>query len=395
MADTRSGSLSTTCVGWDRGTFSFSFTPNDWSDVPDSVTIKETKAGYVKYPTNVYQEVFIPVDTQVPLTAVKDENGILQVTAEAVTIDNKVKPLSVTVIKQWRTQEGVDLPESLDVTFYATMLGWTYQVIDAQKVSLTQTNGWQQTIDGIYPKKVGTYYGRDMIYYRTVWNNWVVKEDLPKGWVQAGDVQLTTEVEDDRIHYTLVLVNARDDSEYDTTVGGRKEWQRPDSSTEAPLPESVTFTATAQETGVSYDTKVLAADQLLKDEWPYQITVPATYAVDDTYKPLTYTFSEALGDVDFAYDGAWTQIGSAASSDGGMDFVNRWQEKVTLKLVKEWDDTDASQRPESVTLRVTGGGTDETVTLSALLGWEAELTDLPRWSYDDDGNATEIVYTVT
>ena len=110
---------------------------------------------------------------------------------------------------------------------------------------------------------------------------------------------------------------------------------------------------------------------------------------------MTYIFSETLGNVDFVYDGAWTQISAVPSSAGGVDYVNRWQEKVTLRLVKKWEDTDESERPESVTVHVTGGGINKTVTLSALLGWEAELTDLPRWAYDDFGNATEIVYTIT
>ena len=135
VKDARSGSFDAICTGSSKDTFSFSFTPNDWSDLPQSVTVKETAAYAVDENTGEKYEVFLPVDTEVPLTAVRDENGILQVTAETLTIDNEPKPISVTVIKQWREQEGEDLPDSLGVTFYAAYK--SSQVMAAQKVLLS------------------------------------------------------------------------------------------------------------------------------------------------------------------------------------------------------------------------------------------------------------------
>ena len=152
--DARSGSFSAKCTGLARDTFSFSFTPNDWSNLPSCVTVKETKAGITTDVGDITDwELFLRNEEgyQVPLTAAKDENGILQVTAQTLTIDNQAKPISVTVIKQWRTQENVPLPDSVDVIFYADNGLW--QTVDAQKISMSADNDWKETVDGLTYKQ--------------------------------------------------------------------------------------------------------------------------------------------------------------------------------------------------------------------------------------------------
>ena len=82
-----------------------------------------------------------------------------------------------------------------------------------------------------------------------------------------------------------------------------------------------------------------------------------------------------------------TQVKAEANSTGGVDLTDRWQEYMTVSLVKIWEDTGKeSLRPDSITLQVNGLVSDETlsqttVTLTAAEGWKKDVLSLPRWYY--------------
>ena len=342
-----------------QGIFSLRFLPEDWTDLPSEVTVRETDAPE-------YYSMDRDVHT-VQLSAEEDINGILQVTASPLTIDNQLKTVTVTVLKQWRsiTERGEwPVPDQLQVTLALNDGEQTWDL------TLTEDGSWEQTVD------VG-----DVVRQKTC--AWSVTEEKLSNWEQL-EVNTYTEEDETSIHYTLQLTNVYSE-DYATTISGRKIWQKPES---APLPEQVTVTlsrsgywsGTAEanaDNGWTYTFRnILARDPNTHKAYTYEVTEPETIELDG---------------------GRYVQVSALPNKDGGMDLVNRWQEDVTLTLTKVWeDDADAAGlRPESVTLHLTGGEVDRSVTLTAADGWTTEVSGLPRWQYDAEGVAHEIEYAVT
>ena len=172
-----------------------------------------------------------------------------------------------------------------------------------------------------------------------------------------------------------------------TTISGTKTWQKPD-TVEAP---EVTVTLQLLLKGVSVDTMTAVANEA--NGWTYTFEkVPVKDPKTGT--AYTYQFTES---VPKQADGSFAQVSSEKNITGGMDFTNRWYALKDVTIRKLWDDGNdsAGVRPASVTVRVTGGSVDKTVTLTAAENWETTVTDLPVWQYSATGKASKIVYTVT
>ena len=179
------------------------------------------------------------------------------------------------------------------------------------------------------------------------------------------------------------------------TVSGRKLWQKPES---APLPEKLTVTLKVQLEGETIENGVLTTDATADSDWTYTFeNVPIH---DSEGRAYTYDITEALPIT--VAGGSYVPVESVKNETNGVDFTNRWLETVTIDLVKVWNDEDdaAGLRPDSVTLTVTASvdGTEigsNTAELSEDTDWKAQLTGMPRWQYNDDGEPVEITYTVT
>ncbi|MGI6212488.1 MAG: Cna B-type domain-containing protein [Anaerovoracaceae bacterium] len=103
---------------------------------------------------------------------------------------------------------------------------------------------------------------------------------------------------------------------------------------------------------------------------------------DSSGNPITYTLTADTVD-------GYTE--GDVSGDASSGFTVKYIETVKVHVEKQW-----SQGFEpSVTIRLkeyeSGNLTDKTVTLSADVNWEGDITDVPK--YDSQGN--EIIYTLT
>ena len=343
------------------GTFSFRFTPADWNALPE-VTVTEAAAP---------EECVTDGEPHAVTLAVKeDENGILQVTAEPITIDNKLKGLTIKVQKQWRGGEPVELKAVLE--------GRLGDVQDIRELVLNEDNDWEETVEEVpcYILQDGTV---------KAWE-WTAAETVPEGWTQL-ETETETVNGDEVIEKTFTLINAMGDT---TTVSGQKTWEKPD---EVRLPEKVTVTLK-----IKLDDEVIEGGErtveiTANDDWAYKFeNVPVKDAEGRAYE---YEITEEPSGL--PEGGAYGQVNAEDNETGGVDFTNRWQESISLTVAKEWDDEDDKEglRPDSLTVHVSGGELDRDVTLTADGNWTAVLTELPRWEYDEDGKAEEIEYTVT
>ena len=286
-------------------------------------------------------------------------------------VTNTPLAAEVTVQKQWVGNDG----EEVTVRLKGTCGSYTI----TRQLTLNADNGWEATVQGLprYDKVKGV-----LTEYE-----WTAEEDALADWTLT-DTQTTRSMAADGTPlYSVVLTNTAS-----ATVSGQKYWQIPDESV---LPDSVTVTLTQLKAGVKVgeQTQTITA----ADGWRYRFAGLPVRDTDGT--AFTYTVSEP--ETITTDRGTFTQVSAETNSTGGMDFTNRWQENVSLQLVKKWDDDSNSHevRPESVTFRVTGTADgiilrEEDVTLTGD-GWTAEVTGLPRWYYDDYGNALEIQYTAT
>ena len=193
---------------------------------------------------------------------------------------------------------------------------------------------------------------------------------------------------------TYILTNVKAE---EVSLSGTKTWQKPESVEGIDLPEVTIQLEVKDSTGEVVEDLTQTETVSAANGWDYRFDgVPLKDAAGEynTFS-ITEVLPEDLEGVSV------TQVSATDNQNGGVDFVNRWNELVTLNLEKAWDDTGReSLRPDSVTFQVTGkaGGTtvsQATVTLTAAEDWKARATGLPRWYYTDDGTATEIEYTVT
>ena len=117
---------------------------------------------------------------------------------------------------------------------------------------------------------------------------------------------------------------------------------------------------------------------------------------EDGTTDYTYTVVETAVT---GYETDYSDV-TGSNEDGWSVTVTNTHEYVTVDVTvsKVWDDSDDADglRPDSVTVELYADGEaiGLTVELSEENGWSASFEDLPAYSYDEDGNATEIAYTV-
>ena len=193
---------------------------------------------------------------------------------------------------------------------------------------------------------------------------------------------------------TYTLTNVKAD---EVSLAGTKTWQRPEGVEIDSMPEVTIRLEVKDSDGETVEDLTQTKTVSAANGWDYQFDGVPLKDVAGEYN--TFSITEVLPE---DLDGvSVTQISATDNQKGGVDFVNRYNELLTLDLEKQWDDAGhESLRPNSVTFQVIGKAGDTTVsqtavTLTAADGWKAQATDLPRWYYTDDGTATEIVYTVT
>ena len=299
------------------------------------------------------------------------ESGYTDKAATYTLTNTTLSTMDVTVQKQWLGGDG----QALKVRLKGSCGTETRE----ESLWLTQTMNWTWTWQDLprYSIVDGTV---------TEWT-WTLEEDTPEGWEQK-NLQMKDEVTaGGLLHRTYVLTNTKTGTDT-VTISGTKTWLRPVNVPDAWLPD-VTITLQVKKNGTPVDS--LKQTQTLKSGTYSFENVPVIDADGTAY---TYEITEEMPE-SYGNNMVATQVSAKANSTGGVDFVNSWNQNVTL--TKAWDDFNNKNnlRPSSVTVHVIGKNqlddviVEKDVELTAANGWIAYL---PRYSYDEEGKAVAISY---
>ena len=275
----------------------------------DYQVVEEDLAGYQT-----------PVITRDPATGYRSSGDVY------FDVTNTPLAAEVTVQKQWVGNDGKELTVLLKGTCGSNTI--------TRQLTLNAANGWKATVTDL-PRY-------DMVNGVLTEYKWTVEEDALAGWTLT-DTQTTRKVAaDGSAQYTIVLTNTAT-----VTMSGQKSWQIPDESV---LPDALTITLTQLKGGVKVgeQTRTITA----ADGWKYEFSGLPVRDADGT----AFTYNVTEPETITTAKGTFTQVSAERNATGGMDFTDRWQENVTLQLVKKWDDDSNSHevRPESVTFHITG-----------------------------------------
>ena len=312
-----------------------------------------------------------------PATGYTDEG------TASVTLTNMLHTtMKVTLRKLWlgKTDTISGLPTSVTVH----LNGQCGTESREETVTLLLNDDWTKTVElPLYDGVNGKW-------------TWTVTEDVPSGWVLSEQVMNEETAEDGSIVRTYILKNSPDDKDK-VTLSGNKLWQVPEGVEKDSMP-AVTITLHVMKNGIEVED--LRQTYVVNDDntWWYIFAVPTKDTEDGTL--YTYEFTEEVQETDSS---SCTQVKAVYDRDGGMDFTNRWNEKLPLTLTKVWNDDSDSKghRPEAVTIRITGKVGDDVVVEKdvELTGtgntWMAQVDGLLKWYYDENDTAHEITYTAT
>ncbi len=239
---------------------------------------------------------------------------------------------SISVKKTWDVAGYVEfIPEDLTLTLYRKTENSGWENVDHATPTLTK----QDTIWNYkYEKLPGTAENGSTYYYK-------VEEQVPAGFektkdtnpqngIESGDIELTNKLK-------TVLLNAQ------------KKWECPKGTT---LPNSITISLEYSKDGTEWK-PLTGSEQVLNagNSWKYAYdAVPAGYyyrIVENTVLRGWQTTAETSTDKVTA-DGTALTITNKLSTGG-------------LKIVKNWDGDNESNRPDKITVKlyrkaVAGGG---------------------------------------
>ena len=225
----------------------------------------------------------------------------------------------------------------------------------------------------------------------TEWT-WTVEEELSDSWKQTDLKTVDETAEDGTLQRTFILVNTRV-----ITLSGQKYWQKPESVSEDELPE-VTITLQVKKNGVTVDELTQTQTVNAANGWRYAFVDVPAFALDGT--PYTYEITEPAEI--FLDDGVViTQVSAVENDEGGIDLTDRWQQYLPCRKIWNDDSDKFGLRPEAVTFRLTGTVDGTTVYEGSvrLTGtgdtWTRNVTNIPKWWYDEDAVAHAVTYSVT
>ncbi|MBQ7784543.1 MAG: Cna B-type domain-containing protein, partial [Clostridia bacterium] len=262
------------------------------------------------------------------------------VEGQITTLTNSYEPelVSVTVRKVWDDADNQDgkRPETLTVT-----------LSNGEEVTLSEANNWTATITDL-PK----YKDGEEIAY-----TWTEGE-MPEGY-ELSDTSVEGQITTLTNSYTPEL----------TSVTVKKVWNDAENQ-DGKRPESLTVTLSNGE------------EVTLSEANNWTATVENLPKYEDG-EEITYTWTE--GEMPEGYELSDTSVNGTITT-----LTNSYEPEETEATVRKvWDDAENQdgKRPETLTVTLSNG---EEVTLSEANGWEATITDLPKY---EDGE--EIAYTWT
>ena len=308
------------------------------------------------------------------------ETGYTNEGTASVTLTNTLcTTMKVTVRKLW-LGSGSSISTLPNVKVHLT--GQCGTLSREEEVTLSYRTDWTETLNlPLYSQENGKKW------------TWTVTEDALSGW-SLSDVEVSEETDGDgSILRTYILKNTPDDQET-VTLTASKLWKRPSTVDEYSLPD-VTVILHVKKNGTEVEslreTRVLNAD----NGWYDSFTVLSRDPEDDTL--YTYEFTEEVEGLGSSV----TQLEARLTRGGGIEFTNVWNGELPLTLTKVWDDDNDSKghRPKAVTIQIFGHDIDNNVIVEKdveLTGngdtWTTLVEGLPKWYYDEDGNAHEIEY---
>lgn len=332
----------------DDGAFCFTYAPANWEKLPDDITVTETGL----------HEAYEPVDGEavVVLNTLVDENGILQVSADTVTMDNKLKTIDVQLKKVWEGYVGeqVELTvigmlsgdtealrrqivlkpdmEDVKVETGATSVTWTYTLADQPR--------YARTDDGL-------------VFY-----SWYLDENVTGGM----EPEFEREVDEDTGNVTLTVTN------HLPTLTICKVW----ADGEAPVDSLTVRFSRRHESmafAIAHDVEITAAD-----DWTYSCELKPEEVgfTDESGNYCLYTYSVSEPDLPAGY--------TSVVEGEGYDFTVTNYQKPACIVKKVWEDDDNARgiRPDSVSVQLNKDGepVGDPLVLNEENGWTAVCTGL-------------------
>ena len=279
--------------------------------------------------------------------------------AYTITITNThaTEKTALVVTKQWEDNGDNDgkRPEDIEVTLYKNGTA-------VETVTLNEENEWIYGWADLYK-----YAGGELVEY-------TVSEAAVDGYSAA--YKYTANEEGTRID--VVITNTHEAETVSVTV--MKEWDDGDDN-DGIRPAQIKMTLLCN--GEAVETVVLSE----KNDWTYTWKDLAKYAEGEELK---YTVSEA------AVKGYSAEYAYGTSQDGKQITAvvtnTHEAEKISVKVLKQWDDADDNDGARPGKIRVTllrNGKKVKTVTLNEKNGWTYTWKGLDKFV---DGEAAE--YTV-
>ena len=268
----------------------------------------------------------------------------------------------IDVTKIWDDNENTanKRPEAIEVVLKA-------DGTELRRVTLNAENGWKTTFGHLPTYNMdGTEIAYtveesiDSIFYNKGDNTPSITGDMVEGYTITNHFV----VPDEKVTFEVV-----------------KDWQ--DNNNEAgKRPESITVTIEGN--GEEYTQTITGPD------WKYTFENLPKY--DANGDEITYSVKEeVVNSIFYKQDGINTENGKAT-------ITNRFEvpdERISIPVEKVWEDNNnaLNKRPESVTITLTGNGTEETKTLNEDNNWKDTFTNLAK--YDAMGNVIDYTLTET